>query len=164
GVCEPRRRAFPGACWSGGQGAGVRRGGAAAGGAGRGPGEGGRGRGGRAGRGGRRRGGVGGPQAAGPGWVVRGWARGGGGGGVPFPVWYCAGCGEVTLADPADLPVDPTYRQPEKPCACGSTSFTPEEDVMDTWATSSLSPQIVGRWLAEKDLYERVFPMSLRPQ
>jgi valyl-tRNA synthetase len=35
---------------------------------------------------------------------------------------------------------------------------------MDTWATSSLSPQIVGRWLADEHLYQRVFPMSMRPQ
>ena len=35
---------------------------------------------------------------------------------------------------------------------------------MDTWATSSMSPQIVGRWLTDKQLYERVFPMTLRTQ
>jgi valyl-tRNA synthetase len=40
----------------------------------------------------------------------------------------------------------------------------PEEDVMDTWATSSLSPQIVGRWRSDPALYERVFPMTLRAQ
>jgi valyl-tRNA synthetase len=88
--------------------------------------------------------------------------------GVPFPVWTCDGCGEVMLADEAQLPVDPSEQQPSRPCACGSTSFTPERDVMDTWATSSLSPQIVGRWLADEALaerlYEKVFPMSLRPQ
>jgi valyl-tRNA synthetase len=53
---------------------------------------------------------------------------------------------------------------PDRPCACGSTSFTPEEDVMDTWATSSMSPQIVGRWLREPELYRQVFPFALRPQ
>ncbi|MCZ7573380.1 MAG: valine--tRNA ligase [Ardenticatenaceae bacterium] len=67
--------------------------------------------------------------------------------GVPFPVWYCDRCGEVILADEQQLPVDPTDQQPARPCACGGTTFRPEEDVMDTWATSSLSPQIVGRWL-----------------
>src|SRR5262249_13061783 len=49
-------------------------------------------------------------------------------------------------------------------CACGSTDFIPEEDVMDTWATSSMSPQIVGRWFAEHDLYELLSPFSLRTQ
>ncbi len=84
--------------------------------------------------------------------------------GVPFPVWYCDACGDVSLADEAQLPVDPFEREPASPCKCGGASFTPEPDVMDTWATSSLSPQIVGRWLADEKLYARVFPFSLRPQ
>ncbi|HEX6483507.1 MAG TPA: valine--tRNA ligase [Ktedonobacteraceae bacterium] len=84
--------------------------------------------------------------------------------GVAFPVWYCTDCGEILLADVDQLPVDPTDQQPRRACSCGSTSFIPEEDVMDTWATSSMSPQIVGRWLVDKELYEMVFPMSLRPQ
>jgi valyl-tRNA synthetase len=84
--------------------------------------------------------------------------------GVPFPVWYCDACGDVHLADEAQLPVDPFECRPASPCKCGSTSFTPEQDVMDTWATSSLSPQIVGRWLMDEKLYAQVFPFSLRPQ
>jgi len=84
--------------------------------------------------------------------------------GVPFPVWYCKACGSVVAADEAQLPVDPGSTQPAHPCVCGSLAFTPELDVMDTWATSSLSPQIVGRWHAQPELYERVYPFSLRPQ
>ena len=84
--------------------------------------------------------------------------------GVPFPAWHCAQCGEVMLADEDQLPVDPLDRQPPGACACGSTSFVPDEDVMDTWATSSMSPQIVGRWLDDADLYAKVSPFSLRPQ
>jgi valyl-tRNA synthetase len=96
--------------------------------------------------------------------------------GVTFPVWYCDACGEVLLADEEDLPVDPTTQAPPRPCACGSMAFTPETDVMDTWATSSLSPQIVGQWLDNPPpttagaptmagaLYAKVFPFSLRPQ
>jgi valyl-tRNA synthetase len=84
--------------------------------------------------------------------------------GVPFPVWYCDSCGEIMLADKADLPLDPLEGRPDRECSCGSSSFTPEEDVMDTWATSSLSPQIAGRWLSDDGLYRLVFPMSLRPQ
>lgn len=84
--------------------------------------------------------------------------------GVTFPVWYCDTCGAIILADETELPVDPTTRAPSHPCACGSTSFTPETDVMDTWATSSLSPQIVGQWLANPALYAKVYPFSLRPQ
>ena len=84
--------------------------------------------------------------------------------GVPFPLWYCRQCGEVMPADEHELPVDPTLRQPACPCACGGTDFAPEEDVMDTWATSSLSPQIVGRLFTEPELYARVSPFALRPQ
>jgi valyl-tRNA synthetase len=84
--------------------------------------------------------------------------------GVPFPVWYCQDCGLVMLAEENQLPVDPLVDQPRQACTCGSTAFTPDMDVMDTWATSSLSPQIVGKWLAEPELYRKVFPMSLRPQ
>lgn len=84
--------------------------------------------------------------------------------GVTFPVWYCAGCGEAMLADESQLPINPMEQQPTQPCQCGSTSFQPDEDVMDVWATASMTPQIVGRWLADKDLYGQVFPFALRPQ
>ena len=84
--------------------------------------------------------------------------------GVPFPVWYCDACGAVVVADEEQLPVNPIDQSPGRPCSCGSASFSPERDVMDTWATSSLTPQIVGRRLADEEFYQRVFPMSLRPQ
>ncbi|HEY1350610.1 MAG TPA: valine--tRNA ligase [Ktedonobacteraceae bacterium] len=84
--------------------------------------------------------------------------------GVPFPLWYCRRCGEINLAREQALPLDPAVQQPDRACACGSTDFVPEEDVMDTWATSSMSPQIVGRLLAEPELYARVAPFALRPQ
>lgn len=85
--------------------------------------------------------------------------------GVPFPVWYCADCGAVVVADEAHLPVDPQSDSPAHPCpSCGSTQFLPENDVMDTWATSSVSPQVVGQWLSAPELYAKVYPFSLRPQ
>ena len=84
--------------------------------------------------------------------------------GVPFPLWTCEACGELVLPDEDELPVDPTERPPSRPCACGGTAFRPETDVMDTWATSSLTPQIVGRRLSDPALFRRVFPMALRPQ
>jgi valyl-tRNA synthetase len=84
--------------------------------------------------------------------------------GVTFPVWYCEGCDEVVLAEDSQLPVDPITTRPTRPCVCGSDAFRPEEDVMDTWATSCLSPQIAGKMLSDPELYARVFPMSLRPQ
>jgi valyl-tRNA synthetase len=84
--------------------------------------------------------------------------------GVPFPVWYCTHCDEVMPAARDQLPVDPVDAEPPGVCPCGSTSFKPEQDVMDTWATSSLSPQIVGRWLSDPAFFARIFPLSLRAQ
>jgi valyl-tRNA synthetase len=65
------------------------------------------------------------------------------------------------------LPIDPStdvpegYRADQRDQPGG---FTGDKDVMDTWATSSLSPQIVSRWEEDDDLFRRVFPMDLRPQ
>ncbi len=84
--------------------------------------------------------------------------------GVPFPAWHCASCGGAVLADEAQLPVDPLAAAPPRACGCGSTDLRPDEDVMDTWATSSLSPQIAGQMFARPELYARIFPMQLRPQ
>lgn len=89
--------------------------------------------------------------------------------GVPFPLWYCQGCREVVLAEEEQLPVDPLEDIPSQACQCGSTDFIPERDIFDTWATSSLSPQIVGQWgcdetAPENSLYNQLFPFSLRPQ
>lgn len=83
--------------------------------------------------------------------------------GVPFPVWYCS-CGTILTADESQLPVDPITQPPPRSCDCGSQTYAADEDVMDTWATSSCSPQIAGRMRDEPELYARVFPMSLRPQ
>jgi len=84
--------------------------------------------------------------------------------GVPIPVWYCARCGKPLLADIKDLPVDPTVDKPKKKCECGSEEFRPEEDVFDTWMTSSMSPEIAVRWLEKPEQFKNMFPMSLRPQ
>ncbi|MEK6940983.1 MAG: class I tRNA ligase family protein, partial [Nanoarchaeota archaeon] len=82
--------------------------------------------------------------------------------GVPFPVWYCKKCGKVMLADEKDLPVDPTTDKPKKTCSCGSNGFEPEKDVLDTWATSSLTPMIATKWGSNKSMYNKISPMSLR--
>lgn len=88
--------------------------------------------------------------------------------GVPFPVWYCAACEHVILPPRERLPVDPI----EMPCpvercpACGADEFTPEEDVMDTWMTSSLTPLINANWVGSegrKGAME-LHPMTLRVQ
>ena len=84
--------------------------------------------------------------------------------GVPFPVWYCENCHEPIFANLTDLPVNPLVDKPKiKKCPkCGGTNFRPETDVMDTWATSSVTPLINMRY-KEKDNYEAILrPMSLR--
>ena len=93
--------------------------------------------------------------------------------GVPIPVWYPLDAeGEPRydapiMPDEAALPVDPMTAVPPG-YAPGQRDvpggFTGDRDVMDTWATSSLTPQIAGGWPGDDDLYQRVFPMDLRPQ
>jgi len=93
--------------------------------------------------------------------------------GVSFPVWYpirADGIVDVErriLPDEARLPVDPSTDVPEGYAAAQRNQpngFSGDADVMDTWATSSLTPQIAGGWLEDPDLFARVFPMDLRPQ
>ena len=93
--------------------------------------------------------------------------------GVPFPVWYPLDAhGEPRYDAPLlpgedRLPVDPSNDVPD-----GYTAdqrgipggFIGDPDVMDTWATSSVSPEIAARWEDDPDLFARVFPMDLRPQ
>ncbi|WP_285472742.1 valine--tRNA ligase [Actinoplanes sp. NBRC 101535] len=93
--------------------------------------------------------------------------------GVPFPVWYpLNAAGEPDHASPItpaedQLPIDPSsdtppgYRADQRDQPGG---FSGDPDVMDTWATSSLTPEIAGRWGLDDDLFARVFPMDLRPQ
>ena len=84
--------------------------------------------------------------------------------GVPFPVWYCKDCGEPIFASVEDLPVNPLSDSPkiDKCPKCSCSEFIPETDVMDTWATSSVTPLINMRY-GEKDNFESFLkPMSLR--
>ena len=93
--------------------------------------------------------------------------------GVPFPVWYPVGeDGSADLTKPIyaardTLPVDPASATPP-----GFTSdqrgrpggFVADPDVMDTWATSSITPRIIGHAVDDPDLFQRIYPMNLRPQ
>src|SRR5262249_31165044 len=92
--------------------------------------------------------------------------------GVPFPLWYPVGDDtqieddQPMVPDEAMLPIDPSSDAP-----AGFTEeqrgmpggFVGEPDVMDTWATSSLTPQIACSWEDDPDLFARTFPMDLRP-
>ncbi|WP_322769886.1 valine--tRNA ligase [Frankia sp. Cr1] len=93
--------------------------------------------------------------------------------GVPFPVWYPLDSDglprhdQPIVPDETMLPIDPSSDTPP-----GFTDdqrgvpggFAADPDVMDTWATSSLTPQIAAGWGSDDDLFARVFPMDLRPQ
>jgi valyl-tRNA synthetase len=86
--------------------------------------------------------------------------------GIPFPVWYCKKCDEIILADEKELPVDPLETKPKiKKCPkCNSSEFLPEKDVLDTWATSSLTPQLAGELIKGSKNYKNIYPADLRPQ
>jgi valyl-tRNA synthetase len=93
--------------------------------------------------------------------------------GVPLPLWYkldAAGnpdYDQIITPDENQLPIDP---QSEAPAGFDESQrnkpngFIGDPDVMDTWATSSLTPQIAASWELDNDLFNRVFPMDLRPQ
>ena len=84
--------------------------------------------------------------------------------GVPIPVWYCSDCGSVMLAEASELPLNPMEKQPGRSCSCGCSSFMPETAVLDTWATSSMTPFINARWGEEEDACSKLLPMSMRTQ
>ncbi|GAA2197549.1 valine--tRNA ligase [Sinomonas flava] len=93
--------------------------------------------------------------------------------GVPIPVWYPLDAdgnpdyAHPIVPDDSALPVDPVaepapgYDESQRDAPGG---FTGDPDVLDTWATSSLTPQIVGRWSRDDEFFANVFPFDLRPQ
>ncbi|GAA1787527.1 valine--tRNA ligase [Luedemannella flava] len=93
--------------------------------------------------------------------------------GVPFPVWYpvlpdgSPDHERPITPDESRLPVDPTTDVPDGFAEADRGvpgGFVADPDVMDTWATSSLTPQIAGGWCVDEDLYARVYPMDHRAQ
>lgn len=93
--------------------------------------------------------------------------------GVPLPVWY--GVDEhgepdfehVLTPTRDQLPVDPSIDTPpgfDETLRGKPNGFIGEVDVMDTWATSSLTPQLAGGWQRDEELWKLVAPYSLRPQ
>lgn len=83
--------------------------------------------------------------------------------GVPFPVWYCKSCGQPVVADIKDLPVNPLRTTYGAKCGCGCSEFEPEVDIMDTWATSSVTPLINLNWYDDDKFMKHMAPMGLRP-
>ena len=93
--------------------------------------------------------------------------------GVPLPVWYRLDengnpdYSAVLVPSEDRLPIDPSTDCPDgftEDQRGRPNGFMGDPDVMDTWATSSLTPQVAGRWEDDSDLFSRVFPMDMRPQ
>ncbi|MEO8682995.1 MAG: valine--tRNA ligase, partial [Vicinamibacterales bacterium] len=93
--------------------------------------------------------------------------------GVPFPLWYRVGAnGATDFSSPlvpgeSRLPIDPSTDLPDGYTAAQRGQpggFIGDPDVMDTWATSSVSPQIVSKWEEDGEIFAHTFPMDLRPQ
>ena len=93
--------------------------------------------------------------------------------GVPFPIWYRLDeHGQPVHDDPIVAADDTLPVDPQAECPPGYTEdrrgvpggFIGDPDVMDTWATSSLTPQIACRWVDDPELFDVTFPMDLRPQ
>ena len=93
--------------------------------------------------------------------------------GVPLPLWYKLDADgnpdydQIIVPDEKQLPIDPQSEAPvgfDESQRNKPNGFIGDPDVMDTWATSSLTPQIAASWELDNDLFNRVFPMDLRPQ
>ena len=93
--------------------------------------------------------------------------------GVPLPLWYKLDTdgnpdyGQIIVPDENQLPIDPQSEAPigfDESQRNKPNGFIGDPDVMDTWATSSLTPQIAGSWELDNDLFNLIFPMDLRPQ
>ncbi len=93
--------------------------------------------------------------------------------GVPLPIWYRLDenanpiYDELLIPNEDQLPIDPQSDCPngfDESLRNKPNGFMGDPDVMDTWATSSLTPQIAGSWGIDDDLFKKVFPMDLRPQ
>jgi valyl-tRNA synthetase len=93
--------------------------------------------------------------------------------GVPIPLWYRLDANGETIYDKPivpsvdQLPVDPSTDVPNGFMADQRgtpNGFIGDPDIMDTWATSSLTPQLAGHWVDDREMFERIFPMDVRPQ
>jgi valyl-tRNA synthetase len=85
--------------------------------------------------------------------------------GIPIPVWYCKKCEKPVFAEISDLPVNPLETDYAGECGCGCREFIPDKAIFDTWATSSITPQLNLDKAGEFEIGETEFmPMSMRTQ
>lgn len=84
--------------------------------------------------------------------------------GIPIPVWYCKKCGKPVIADIEKLPVNPLETNYNGVCECGCSEFYPDKAVLDTWATSSISPLLNSDSAKRYKIEDEFLPMSMRTQ
>jgi len=83
---------------------------------------------------------------------------------TPIPIWYCKKCGEIVLAEPDWVPIDPRSEPPkiDRCPKCGSTEFVPEADVLDTWFDSSITCAVHAGWPDSKE-WRKLYPADVHP-
>jgi len=83
--------------------------------------------------------------------------------GIPIPFWYCTDCGSVIAPDEKKLPVDPAHEKAPHACKCGGT-VVGETSICDGWVDSSITPLIISGWPDDHDKFEKLYPVTVRPQ
>jgi valyl-tRNA synthetase len=83
---------------------------------------------------------------------------------TPIPIWYCKNCGEIILAEPEWVPIDPRIEEPKiGSCPkCGLKEFVPETDVLDTWFDSSITCAVHAGWPDKKE-WRKLYPADVHP-
>lgn len=85
--------------------------------------------------------------------------------GIPIPAYTCNSCSYISVPDEKEFPVDPRHNKELSTCPdCKHGRLIPEKDVLDTWFTSSLTPDLNNNHLANGQLKGKLYPMSMRPQ
>ncbi len=85
--------------------------------------------------------------------------------GIPIPVFKCNNCEYVEVPSEEDLPIDPREKDLSENCPkCEKGKIVPEKNILDTWFTSALTPDINNIQEVNGKLKEEMYPMSMRPQ
>ncbi|MCX6818689.1 MAG: valine--tRNA ligase [Candidatus Aenigmarchaeota archaeon] len=83
--------------------------------------------------------------------------------GTPVPFWYCKKCNAIIPPKEEQLPVDPAKDTPKEKCSCGG-EIAGSTDICDCWIDSSITPLYFSGWLRNNEMFNKVYPISMRPQ
>ncbi len=85
--------------------------------------------------------------------------------GIPIPVFNCDSCAKIVIPEEDEFPMDPKAQRSKTACPhCKTGKLIPESSVLDTWFTSSLTPDINNGNQLNGSLRGTMYPMSMRPQ